>query len=305
MTINKILLIGGAGFIGIHTAKILESSGYEVALVDNFSSSECDELTKKFRLYQIDASDLLALRSAYQDFTPDIVYVFSSVVDVPVTIKNPLTVKSGILSLMNACELNMDYGVKYTIYASSGYVYGNKNPLPYTERTPLDPVNPYNISKIFCENFLDFYSQKYGLDSAIMRYAPTYGPRRKIGPIIDFIGKALNGEQVTLYGSVTRDYVYVEDVALANLQVLKHMSKGSTLYNIGTGIEFTMEQVYWTICEILNCKPRDIIQNNSNASEINRFFLDCSKARLELDFKFEHSLRDGLSKTIAWMQVRK
>ena len=83
------------------------------------------------------------------------------------------------------------------------------------------------------------------------------------------------------------------------------MSKGSTLYNIGTGIEFTMEQVYWTICEILNCKPRDIIQNNSNASEINRFFLDCSKARLELDFKFEHSLRDGLSKTIAWMQVRK
>ena len=301
MITNKVLLIGGAGFIGIHTAKLLESNGYVVAIVDNFSSSENDELIKKYKVFELDACNFPELEKVYDNFRPDVVYIFSSVVDVPVTIKSPLTVRSGILSLMNACELGLIFNVKLNVYASSGYVYGNKNPLPYTEQTSLDPVNPYNISKIYCESFLSFYHQKYGLDSAIMRYAPTYGPRRRIGPINDFIRRASIGQQVELFGTVTRDYIFVEDVALANLNVLKKMPKGSNAYNIGTGIELTMVQVYHSVCEALKCKPREIIHNQANSNEINRFYLDCSKACLELDFKYKNTLHDGLSKTISWL----
>lgn len=298
---ERALLIGGAGFIGIHTAELLCKEGYEVAIVDDFSSSLHDSLSDKHKIYELDASNIEALESVYREFKPTAVCIFSSVVDVPTTINSPLSVRSGILSLMNSAELSVKHGVNRILFASSGYVYGNQNLLPYTECANLDPVNPYNISKIFGESLLNFYSHKCGLNTAIMRYAPTYGPRRIIGPIIDFINRALSNEPVRLYGTVTRDYIYVEDVAYANLCALKKNITGAEIFNIGTGVEVTLEQVYLLICDILNVQPQDIIRHDSKGSEINRFCLDPEKAKKELDFTYAHSLREGLIKTIDWI----
>ena len=307
MTINKnppkerILLIGGAGFIGIHTAKLFKAHGHQVALVDNFASSIQDAITEQFKIYQIDACDLPGLEAVYAEFMPEAVFIFSSVVDVPTTIKNPLSVRSGVLSLMNAAELGVKYDVKLNVFASSGYVYGNANQLPYNEKTELDPVNPYNISKIFGENILNFYTQKYNLNTSIMRYAPTYGPRRKIGPIIDFISKALSNDPITLYGTVTRDYMFVEDAAYANLCALNKKTTGLQIFNIGTGIEVSLEQVYLLICDILKVKPNNIIKKKPINNEINRFCLDVNKAKSDLNFTFNHNLESGLIKTIDWV----
>lgn len=298
----NVLLIGGAGFIGIHTAELLHKKGYRVVIVDDFSSSTRDALVSKHTLYSLDASNYDALDSVYDRIRPDAVFIFSSVVDVPSTIKDPLTIRAGMLSLMNAAELSVKYGVKKNIFASSGYVYGNKNIIPYSEEADLDPVNPYNISKIFAENILNFYSGRWGLNTIILRYAPTYGPRRVIGPIADFIKKALSNESITLYGSVTRDYIFVEDVASANLYALEKNITGSEVINIGTGEEVSLEYVYKQICDILKIKPLEILQFESKDKEINRFCLNIEKAKTRLDFVYKNDLREGLAKTIEWIK---
>jgi UDP-glucose 4-epimerase len=299
---RRVLIIGGAGFIGIHTAKLLEKKGYQIALVDNFSASTHDLVVDEFNLYELDASVYAELARVYDDFNPNYVIILSSIVDVPETIRNPLIVQSGIVSLMNACELSSKHNILHNIYASSGYVYGNCNQIPYSESNTVDPVNPYNISKIFCENLINFYGNKYGLSTVIMRYAPTYGPRRRIGPIIDFIDKAIKQQQITLYGEVTRDYIYVEDVALANLRAIETNTNGVQIFNIGTGIEVTLEETYLLICKILNTPPRNIIKNEPKDREINRFCLDITKAKFELGFSNSHTFDEGLIKTIRWYE---
>ena len=300
---KKCLLIGGAGFIGLQTAKILEKNNFDVAIIDNFSSSRHEDECDKFQLFEIDASDIGELDKVYSNFLPDVVYIFSSVVDVPSTIRDPLIVTPGVLSIANACELSKKYNVKLNVYASSGYVYGNQNKLPYNESDKLDPVNPYNISKIFGENFAIFYSKHFSVSTAIMRYAPTYGPRRSIGPIADFIKKAIKGEAISVYGNVTRDYIFVDDVALANLLILNYEFSSYEIFNIGTSNEVNLVQVYEIICESLKTSNLPINFSKSKSNEINRFVLDTNKAKKLLNFTPKISLKLGLSKTIEWMKV--
>ena len=300
---KKCLLIGGAGFIGLHTAKILKNNNFEVAIIDNFSSSVHDYESDEFQLFEIDASKIKELDKVYSNFLPDVVYIFSSVVDVPSTIQDPLIVTPGVLSIANACELSKKYNVKLNVYASSGYVYGNQNELPYKESDKLDPVNPYNISKIFGENFAIFYSKHFSISTIIMRYAPTYGPRRIIGPIADFIKKAIKSEPITVYGDVTRDYIFVEDVALANLLILDHEFNSYDIFNIGTSNEVDLKQVYKIICELLKTPTLPIISNKSKSNEINRFVLNTNKATKFLNFTPKNDLKLGLSKTIDWMKL--
>ena len=300
---KKCLLIGGAGFIGLQTAKILKNNNFDVAIIDNFSSSIHDNDCDEFQLFEIDASNIEELDSVYSSFMPDVVYIFSSVVDVPTTINDPLIVTPGVLSIANACELSKKYNVKLNVYASSGYVYGNQNDLPYKESDKLDPVNPYNISKIFGENFAIFYSKQFSVSTIIMRYAPTYGPRRSIGPIADFIKKAINGEPISIYGDVTRDYIFVEDVALANLLILDYEFSSYDIFNIGTSNEVNLKQVYKIICESLKTQGLPIILNKSKSNEINRFVLDTNKAKKLLNFTPKNSLKSGLDKTIDWIKL--
>jgi nucleoside-diphosphate-sugar epimerase len=295
---NKVLLIGGAGFIGYETAKLLNNNNYEVFIVDNFSTSAYFDCLDNFSVFKIDAQDLDKLSKVYQEIQPDIVFIFSSFVDVYPTIKNPLLIKSGILTTMNALRLSQEFNVKLNIYASSGFVYGNINIVPYKEDDNVDPINPYNISKIYCENLIDFYFKHYSQKTIILRYAPTYGPRRNIGPIYDFIKKASDSLPITTFGHVTRDYIYVEDVALANMLVLKVDWTKNEIINIGTGLEYDLNTIYNEICTILNLTPLKIIEHETKLGEINRFCLDVKKSKNLLGNYCIHNLNQGLTKTI-------
>ena len=301
-TYKNVLIIGGGGLVGYHTARLLTKNNFNVEIVDNFSTSTRDNSFNDFIVHEIDASKISLLKKVYSNFRPNVVYNFASIVDNGFTIKNPLSVKPGLETALNVCHLSNEFGVELNVYASSSFVYGNSKKSFHKEESRTYPVNPYNISKIFGENIVNFYSKRYNLKNIILRYAPIYGPRRKIGPIYDFIKKAINSQPITLYGKVTRDYIYVEDVALANLKILKKKNLASNLtLNIGTGIEVSLDKIYFEICDILNISQLDIIYKNNIHGEIDRFSLNIESAKKNIDFYPSYSLKEGLKKTIDWV----
>jgi nucleoside-diphosphate-sugar epimerase len=226
---------------------------------------------------------------------------FVSVVDVPVAIRNPILTCDGISATVNMLVQSVEHKVEKILYASSGFIYGNA-PVPISERCDPQPLNPYNIAKATGEHYVKFFNAHYKLPCVILRYAPTYGPRRNIGPINDYILSMLQGNRTQIYGYKTRDYIYVQDVALANLIALEAV-ENFAIYNIGTGVEVCLQDIYKLIAELLGVDNNPELCESKN-SEIDRFVLDVSKADIELGFKHNVNIKSGLQKTIDWVREK-
>ena len=295
---EKILIIGGAGFIGSHTADKLINLNSTVAIVDNFSTSTSNYLNKKAKLFEIDASTQ-QLEKVFVEFKPTLVITLASVVDIPIAIQDPILTCSGISATVNSIALSVQYGVKKLVYASSGYIYGNAEKMPIREDSDVQTLNPYNIAKATGEKYLSFFNNHHKLPCTSLRYAPTYGPRRNIGPIFDYIKCISSGMSTKIYGNKTRDYIYVEDVAEANVLALKSCHQNYSTYNIGTGSEVTLDEVYAQIAKILDVQNKPVKLPSRN-SEVERFVLDTTKAKRELGFEHSTNISEGLRKTILW-----
>ena len=298
--LNKsVLLVGGAGFIGSHTADLLLGDGAKVSIVDDFSTGKVEYCDCRASLYELDASTDISY--VFDNEKPEIVMVFASLVDVPTAIRYPLLTCKGISVTVNVLENCVKFAVQKILYASSGYVYGNSDVIPTPEDAPLRPLNPYNIAKLAAEHYLSFFSEKYGLSCVSLRYAPTYGPRRMIGPIYDYIRCLVDGRQSNIYGEKTRDYIYVNDVARANLLAIENSKPNYIVLNIGTGQEINLKTVYAQIANLAGAQ-NDPICHPSKTNEVERFALDITKSRKEICFSPVISLEMGLKKTIDWVK---
>jgi len=192
------------------------------------------------------------------------------------------------------------YGVKKIIFPSSGFVYGNTQNLPVKETEPIDYVSPYVVSKYTAENYLRYFKKVYGLPYVIFRYAAIYGPRQVTGAMADYIRKLSVDKQADIWGdgTKTRDYVNIEDVVRANLMALDLPSDyPDPVFNIGTGIETTLNQVYDNIAVILKKEAKPIYHTDRPGEQM-RYALDSSKVKTVMNWQPTISLDNGLRKRI-------
>src|SRR5208282_2707341 len=238
----KILVTGGAGFIGSHTVDALVASRqHQVSIVDNLSAGKRHQVNRAARFHEIDLRDADAVRRVIEAETPEVIVHLAAQMDVRRSVADPpFDAQVNLVGFLNLMESARQHGLRRVIFSSTGgAIYGEQEQFPCNEEHPRRPISPYGVAKFATEAYLFFYKAQYGIDYAALRYANVYGPRQdphgEAGVVSIFCGRILEGKRCTIFGdgSTTRDYVYVGDVVRANLAAFTSPGSGIAL-NIGT-----------------------------------------------------------------------
>lgn len=304
----KILVTGGAGFIGSQVADAFIAAGHTVAVLDNFCTGQRSNVPTSAKLYVVDIEDATAVQQAITEFAPDVIDHHAAQVDVRVAVNDPkLDARRNIFGSLNIIEAAIAAGVPKIIYANSGGAgYGDPDPaqIPCTEATPIKPISPYGVSKMTVEQYLFARSVTHGLNYVALRYGNVYGPRQTFGEAgvcAIFTHMMLKGEQPTIFGdgSQERDYCFVGDVVQANVCALVETTHGP--YNVGTGRGVTTNEVFATVKAATGYEG-DPIHAPDRPGEIQRIVLDSTRLQTELGWKPSTSFTDGIAQTVAWMR---
>ncbi|MEM3422839.1 MAG: SDR family oxidoreductase [Candidatus Bilamarchaeaceae archaeon] len=303
----RVLVTGGAGFIGSHLAEALLKRGHAVRILDNFSTGKEEnikDIENSIEIIRGSITEKEVLENAIENV--DYVLHHAAQISVVDSIKNPkktweINIK-GTKLLLNAAVKNK---VKKVILASSAAVYGNEPGLPKTEQMRTKPTSPYGDSKLMNEYMAQKYHQQDKINIISLRYFNVYGPRQHpqsayAGVISKFMEKMIKGERPIIYGNgeQTRDFVYVEDVVSANILALESTVKNG-IYNIGSGKETSLNELVKTLNEILGTKIEPIYEP-PREGDIQRSVADISKAKKDLGYIPKYTLKEGLTKTIEW-----
>jgi UDP-glucose 4-epimerase len=298
----KVLVTGGAGFIGSHVVDALIKEGHKVLVVDNLSTGKKEHLNPEATFCQLDIRSP-ELEDVFRREKPDLVNHHAAHVDVRHSVDDPRhDADVNIAGSLNLLECARRYGVSKFVYASSGgAIYGEPEYLPCDEGHPLNPLCPYGVSKLTVESYLFVYGHTYGLRYVILRYPNVYGPRQdptgEGGVAAIFARQMVRGEGVVINGSgeQERDFVYVDDIVRANLlaQDLLH----GQIYNLGTGVGTSINDLFALMAAMTgyDAEPTHIPPKTGETFKI---YLDATKARLALGWQAEVSLHEGLRRTI-------
>ncbi|HXX40381.1 MAG TPA: NAD-dependent epimerase/dehydratase family protein [bacterium] len=295
----RVLVTGGAGFIGSHTVDALIGKGATVAVVDDLSTGARSNVNPRAVLYEMNVADS-RIESLIERIRPDVIYHFAAYVLVPKSVEDPLLDMDAVVGSIRILRRAKDIGVGKIIFASSGFIYGNNPQLPVREDAPIDPVSPYVVGKNAIELYLRFFKQAYNLSYVALRYAAVYGPRQTTGAMADYIRKLRSGKQAEMWGdgNKTRDYVYIDDAVRANLLALGVPDDHpAPVFNIGTGRETTLNELYGKIAGMLGVVPRPIYYPDRPGEQM-RYCLDSSRARTELGWEPRWTLEEGLRATV-------
>lgn len=304
----KILVTGGAGFIGSHLVDALIERGDEVVVVDNLSTGRRENVNPQTKLYELSVGDL-GLADIFERERPDIISHHAAQIDLRRSVAEPLfDAQENILGSLNVIVNSIRYGVKNFIYASSGgAVYGEPQYLPVDENHPINPTSQYGVSKHTVEHYLHSYALQYGLNYVVLRYPNVYGPRQnplgEAGVVAIFARQMLGGERPTIFGSgdKTRDYTYVSDVVSANLLAMEQGK--NAICNIGTAVETSDQEIFDTLAAALGYDGSPLY-TSVRPGEIQRICLDWSKAERELGWRPQLSLKEGIAKTVAYFKAQ-
>lgn len=305
----KILVTGGAGFIGSHVVDEYIKAKHEVAVIDNLSTGNFENINPRAKFYKTDIKNHHNLDRIFKQFKPDIVNHHAAQAEVRRSIDDPLfDAHTNIIGGLNILHCCIKYKIKKIIYANTGGALYGQVParlLPVKENFPIKPESPYGMSKFAFENYLDLYSRLYGLKYTSLRYANIYGPRQnplgEAGVVAIFGGLMLAGKTPKIFGDgrQTRDYLYVGDVARANLTALK---KGANQkINLGTGIETNVNRLYRLIAAEANFKVKPI-RAPAVKGELRRAAQDFTLAKKILNWQPKTALTEGIKKTVEYIR---
>ena len=324
----KILVTGGAGFVGSHIVRWLRKAGCEVVVADNLRTGKRTNLPADVPLYELDIRDRTGLADLFAAELPQAVVHQAALANVRESMEDPITyAEVNIIGTLHLLELVKDYNCAKFIFASTGgAVYGEGRllhepladsdesgrpaaaspTLPFTEESRPKPMDNYGANKLSCEHYIELYNQNYGLPYVILRYANVYGPRQdakgEAGVVAIFTG-AMLADQATFItgdGGQQRDFVYVDDVARANILALNSDLTGT--YNVGTGFPTDINTLYRLLAD-LTAYGRKPAHLPRPAGEVRATWLDCSKAGQELGWEAEVDLREGLRRTVEWART--
>jgi UDP-glucose 4-epimerase len=302
----RVLLTGGAGFIGSHVADQLLACGHEVAIVDNLSTGKRENVPEYTLFYELDIRS--GCVEAFEEFEPEALCHQAAQMDVRRSLREPtFDADVNVLGTLRLLENCVRHDVKKVVFASTGgAVYGEQREFPAPEEHPLYPVSPYGVSKLTGERYLHYYHVQYGLSYLALRYANVYGPRQdphgEAGVVAIFCGNLVDGRGSTINGTgeQTRDYVYVEDVAQANVLALEGEAP-SGAYNIGTGIETSVNELY-DILRKASGKDLPPAHGPAKPGEQLRSSVDPTAAGRALNWRPKTDLATGLEKTLRFFE---
>lgn len=304
----KVLVTGGAGFIGSHVVDAYVGAGHEVVVVDNLTTGRRAHVNPQSRFHEVDIrSD--ALRTVFERERPEIVNHHAAQASVVASVQNPrLDAEINIVGTLHLFALCAEFGVRRIVYASTGgAIYGDPEHLPVDEAHPVRPLAPYGISKLTGEAYLRFFGET-GISWAILRYANVYGPRQdpygEAGVVAIFARAMLEGRRPTIFGdgTQTRDFVYVEDVANANLRATDVST--ADIANVSTGLETPVNDIYHHLAHLTGFQER-AISAPPRRGEVYRIVLSPARARQWLGWIPQTSLLEGLHRTVEWFQAHR
>jgi UDP-glucose 4-epimerase len=304
---RKVLVTGGAGFIGSHVTEAYLAAGDEVWIVDDLSSGRQENVPDGARFVELDVRDP-EIRSLFREVRFDLVNVHAAQIDVRVSVLDPAK-DAGInlLGLLNLTEAALEVGTARIVFVSSGgVVYGEPEEIPTPETAPKLPMSPYGVTKLTGEYYLHYYRQVRGLEYVALRYSNVFGPRQdphgEAGVVAIFCNRLLGGEPLTIFGDgeQTRDYVYVKDVVAANM-LASSLSLGdgkgldARAYNVGTGVGTSVNGLADILEGVANAsQPRD--HKAERPGELRHSTLDSGAIR-SLGWAPTYSLEQGLRET--------
>jgi UDP-glucose 4-epimerase len=304
----KVLVTGGAGFIGSHVTDALVAAGHDVIVVDDLSTGKRANLNPKARFHQLDIQDPKVIE-LIRDERPAALNLHAAQMDVRRSVADPLfDARVNILGTVNLLEAARKANVRRVMFVSSGgAVYGEQEKFPAPESHPTNPVSPYGVSKRAGELYAFFYQAEYQLAFVALRYANVYGPRQdphgEAGVVAIFSEKMLRGEPVTINGDgkQTRDYVFVGDVVRANVLALESTATGP--FNIGTGVETDVNELARLLLAASGSRA-EIRHGPAKQGEQRRSVVDSKRATDVLGWRPETPLAEGLRRTVEWFRAR-
>ena len=305
----RILVTGGAGFIGSHLVDALVATkADEVFVFDDFSTGKRYRMNPKATAYPIDLRAASAVASAVAKVKPEVIVHLAAQMDVRRSVADPaFDAQVNLIGFLNLIESARTHGLKRVIFSSSGgAIYGEQDNLPCKEDAPMLPVSPYGVAKLATEAYLYFYKVEYGIDYLSLRFGNVYGPRQdphgEAGVVAIFCGRILDKKPVTIYGTgeQTRDYVYVGDVVRAIVAALKSKESGIAL-NIGTGIETNVNDLFSNLAAIADF-PTHPEHAAARAGEQMRSVISPARAAKVLGWRPEKKLKDGLAETFKFFK---
>lgn len=307
----KILVTGGAGFVGSHIADTLIEKGHEVLIIDNLSTGQEENVNKNARFIKADINDFETVENIFSKEKPEIVYHLAAQIDVRKSVEDPISdARTNILGSLNLVKLSHKYGIKKFIFSSTGgAIYGDTKDRPTKEDHPEFPLSPYGIAKLATDKFLNFYHEVYGLKFVSLRYANVYGPRQnphgEAGVVAIFLNKMVKGENPIINGdgTQTRDYVFVGDVVRANLMTLENMEI-TGIFNVGTSKEISVKELFSEI----NSHFDGIFEENYSPAKLGEQKTSClsfEKIKKVMGWSPEVDFKDGIRKTHQWFKENK
>lgn len=301
----KILVTGGAGFIGSNIVDAYIEAGHEIAIVDNLTTGKHENLNSRATFFELDIRDK-KLFEVIADFKPEVINHHAAQIDVRKSVSDPVyNAEVNELGTLNLLQSAVKVKVKKIIFSSTGgALYGEVSQKSGAdENHPQEPISPYAITKRSVEMYLYAYWKLYGLNFTVLRYGNVYGPRQdplgEAGVIAIFCGKMIKGEAPTIYGDgkQLRDYVYAGDVAEINLIALERGE--NQIYNVGTGKGTSVNELFAVLKDIMRFKG-DAAYAPARAGELFRSVLNGRKIKKELGWRPKTGIKKGLKRTLKW-----
>ncbi len=304
----KILITGGAGFIGSNVADRFLELGHQVVIVDNLITGRRENIPAAAKFYEVDIRDD-KIEDIFNAEKPDVVSHHAAQMDVRKSVEDPIyDAQVNVLGSLNILQNCVKTRIKKIIFASTGgAIYGEQDYFPADENHPLRPISPYGITKLTTEKYLYFYNLTHGLNYTVLRYANVYGPRQnphgEAGVVAIFTEKILRGEQPVINGDgrQTRDYIFVGDVVKANELALT--AGDNRIYNVGTGIETNVNELFRKIVQFTGKEVAEV-HGPAKPGEQQRSVLNYSLISRELGWEPSVSLDEGLRLTVAYFKEK-
>ncbi len=302
--VMRILVTGGAGFIASHVVDKLIELKHHVCIVDNLFNGKEDNINDKATFYKCDITEMEKLKIVFKVEKPEVVIHHAAQIDIQISIEKPVfDAEVNIIGTINILECCREFGVRKIIYPSSASVYGEPRYLPVEENHEINPISFYGISKHTPEYYIKAYARLYGFTYSIFRYANVYGERQdptgEGGVVSIFVDKLLNNQIPFIFGNgeQTRDFIYVKDIAEANILALY---KGDNeIMNISSNKATTVNELFMLMRDIAGSNV-EAIYKDVRKGDIEHSYLDNEKARKKLGWKGRFKLEDGLRETVQY-----